>query len=543
VSATAGPSSASSYGTRYERLDDASPSPTERMSSNTNLPRPPRIVEPEYESPIENPAAFQAAMGFGFSGLDLGEPSNRARPTRNTESRDLTDVDVLSPYAQPYLNAHDPSDSYFHVDSDDIPLTNPDYLQPISGAQGPSTPGQAHDRSSFQSIRFTTPESKLRKSRLGDDLPAVLQAGSDPRRGRAFGDSLSPLHQRRSRSGSSVAESPLLARAGSIMRAMSQRVVNVSNEAEPADHMSRRKASVIEEPSEDISSIHVVDAFYPPESLGTPVEKSTSKTSLRDIPPEERWPAVNPFRGKSLGIFPPDSPLRIRLCNLLMKPVTELGILVLIVLQTILLSIESGPNVFEVPRSSHWGSSWIDYAMLALFVIFTVEIGCKIIVSGFLFNAEEYSTIDREKGLKAAIVSKYRNIFGPQRQASVRHPEANDHDAFAASFARSLTALHQKNPAQYTTAEDKKRQQLARRAFLRHSLNRIDFVAVVSFWINFVLAIIVITPATTTNPAKSIEATYHMYVFRMLSCLRIIRLLYLTNGTKVSFPTHRTGHY
>ena len=66
--------------------------------------------------------------------------------------------------------------------------------------------------------------------------------------------------------------------------------------------------------------------------------------------------------------------------------------------------------------------------------------------------------------------------------------------------------------------------QLARRAFLRHGFNRLDFVAVVSFWISFVLGIF------------GLEHQYHLYVFRMLSCLRIIRLLGITKGNAVSSP-------
>ena len=62
---------------------------------------------------------------------------------------------------------------------------------------------------------------------------------------------------------------------------------------------------------------------------------------------------------------------------------------------------------------------------------------------------------------------------------------------------------------------------LARRAYLRHSYNRMDFIAVVSFWIALVLQV-------TGEMAK-----HHIYIFRMLSCLRIFRLLGITEGTTV----------
>jgi Ion transport protein len=62
---------------------------------------------------------------------------------------------------------------------------------------------------------------------------------------------------------------------------------------------------------------------------------------------------------------------------------------------------------------------------------------------------------------------------------------------------------------------------LARRAYLRHSFNRMDFIAVVAFWIALALQLTVVT------------TSHHIYVFRMLSCLRIFRLLSITEGMSV----------
>lgn len=69
----------------------------------------------------------------------------------------------------------------------------------------------------------------------------------------------------------------------------------------------------------------------------------------------------------------------------------------------------------------------------------------------------------------------------------------------------------------------KRRIRLAHRAFLRHSFNRLDFVAVVAYWVSFALAL------------GGAENEHRLYVFRMLSCLRILRLLALTSGTSVCF--------
>lgn len=59
--------------------------------------------------------------------------------------------------------------------------------------------------------------------------------------------------------------------------------------------------------------------------------------------------------------------------------------------------------------------------------------------------------------------------------------------------------------------------------YLRHSWTRIDFIAVVSFWITFALAVTGVE-----------RGTYHIGIFRALSVLRTARLLAITSGTTVS---------
>lgn len=59
------------------------------------------------------------------------------------------------------------------------------------------------------------------------------------------------------------------------------------------------------------------------------------------------------------------------------------------------------------------------------------------------------------------------------------------------------------------------------RPYLRHSWHRIDMVAVVAFWITFVLAM----------TKQEVTDTRHLYLFRALSILRTTRLLVITSGT------------
>ena len=60
------------------------------------------------------------------------------------------------------------------------------------------------------------------------------------------------------------------------------------------------------------------------------------------------------------------------------------------------------------------------------------------------------------------------------------------------------------------------------KAFLRHSWNRVDALAVLSFWIMFALAF------------TGVESKHSVYVFRALSTLRAARLLTITAGTTAS---------
>jgi len=59
--------------------------------------------------------------------------------------------------------------------------------------------------------------------------------------------------------------------------------------------------------------------------------------------------------------------------------------------------------------------------------------------------------------------------------------------------------------------------------FLRQSWTRIDFIAIVSFWIMFMLAVI-----------GAERGEYHIGLFRAMSVLRTTRLLAVTSGTTVS---------
>lgn len=533
---------------RYERLGNTSPSPTTRATHRAGGVPPldmnaDRLTRPFEEietptSPVGNPADFQAAMGF--AGLLVPDISVSHAPQRSDSPYGSRDFDGVSPYGDP----GDGHREYFASESDSIPLTDPNHLQPVSGTEAYSSGGQGHDRSgSFHSVNFDMP-GPSRSSRLGDEL-GDSEIGLSPHSGRSrshsYGASLSPDGRTRSRSPSTT--SGAFTRASSIVRAMSQRVVNISGEAEFIGDVSARREARRERQASRQPSLHSLSSlsdesesrFQPKHKADplaarpnhranfptAPVEKAMrflggahSEASWEEEEPET---PPNPLKGRSLRFFSPESRVRNKLCDLLVYPFTEPVILILIMVQTILLAIDSSKNVFKHPRTKGWGTNWIDYALFALFIIFTFELAARIIVSGFIMNAPEYSTIAHRRGVRAVVVDKYRKVFAPQRQSSIRESRPSP----AASAPTVLRSFTQIQSEQIRTVEQAQRLQLARRAFLRHGFNRLDFVAVVAFWIAFVLSI------------SQVEHHQHLYLFRMLSCLRILRLLALTNGTAV----------
>ncbi|KAK8049512.1 ion transporter [Apiospora phragmitis] len=407
-------------------------------------------------------------------------------------------TNLLNPYAMQTTYYDEPSNGdYF--DSDSAPLTAS--AQPISGAHA-TPPTESQPRSSFQTVSDLdggqSPKPRDTKM-LGFDLGPDFESNKH----RSFGNSLTPTDNRLSRSPGAA-----LHRAGTIVRAMSQRVVNISGEAETLEQQQRRSRS--RSPSADgrrsqLPGDFTSDTSYQSQVYPTtPLEKAGERFTFAPRTSDDAQEAYAKPAQRSFTRF---------------NPYMEPFILILIVLQTILLAVEASPNVHEPEnhRPERWGGNTIDWAMLVLFVIFTIELIARIVVSGFVLNATEYSTIDRGKGVKKLVAERYEAVFKPQRQKSVKSPRE---DSFGPhTFARSFTMMHgQRLPE---TVEEAQRMQLARRAFLRHGFNRLDFVAVVSFWITFALSI------------TGIEAAHHIWIFRMLSCLRIVRLLALTNGTSI----------
>ena len=535
---------------RYAPLNERSPSPPQRqrlqprgnpLSPVAYVTSPSgqheRIPDEDDEaafSPVGDLGSFQSAITFAGLSYNAGPglpvedfddaegtpPTSRRRtrdglPTiRTVPSRDFVPVQL------------DDGPAFFSpvgaADEDDtLPLTRSSPLR-SSTLAAPTTPnGQKQDRHRRRSSGLPVRSSPGRGqsgSRLGDDLRTMEAGGHSP----DSHQSRSPSSRQRSLSPSS-GESPLH-RTGTILRKMSQRVVNVSNESDLVERTMRRRTT-LHRPS---------NASYEPPSVlqdedtgmdGAPRSPASEKlpSPVAVQPETPNVPPVvdrNPLRGNSLGVFTPESKIRQGLLKLLVHPLFEPFILLLIIVQTILLVIDAAPSVSDRHRPWGWGRSWTDYTLFVIFVIYTVEVAIKIVVSGFVFNPREYSTIDRSVGVRQALLNKVNDLFALHRRLSQRG--RGDEQAVAqapSSLLRSFTVPSSDDVP--GGSQQAQKQRLAHRAFLRHSFNRLDFVAIVSFWISCVLGTL------------GVESSHHIYVFRMMSCLRILRLLGITSGTSV----------
>ncbi|KAF7794178.1 hypothetical protein EIP86_005309 [Pleurotus ostreatoroseus] len=336
---------------------------------------------------------------------------------------------------------------------------------------------------------------------------------------------------------------------------------------------------------------------------------------------EEALPDLSktlPIRGRTLGILGPTSKIRLAMYHFLVYKWTEPIILLAIIFNAVVLTIQAARNV-ALPADGDgvppqiWGyfHQWEDYALFVLFVFFTVEMFARISVTGFLLDPEipistlftsAFSTTDAyipsstsdngPSGLSrqasilsttsspqvsmlargGSITDRLRRIrYNLSRPFALHHSTSlpRPHQGAAAGRTRSASRprsdttqsttpmmekaqhLHQhlRSPARPTFLANALRSEnealslpfrlSVQRShdtternlpYLRHSWTRIDFVAVVSFWITFALAM------------SGVErGVYHIGIFRALSVLRTARLLAITSGTTTIMRSLKTA--
>lgn len=233
------------------------------------------------------------------------------------------------------------------------------------------------------------------------------------------------------------------------------------------------------------------------------------------------------------------------------------------------------------PHIKGYFHSWDDYAIFVLFVVFTLEAFARICVSGLIFDPEHIlfspnksstirsdpfpprlpgvqddsatrtSSISRGSYGKAMTISKqFKNLkvafldsfalkpripysghanqpLPPSQKThgnfQSSHPtygsqvlKSDNRDVLALPFRLNINRMH-----------DKAKRNIP---YLRQSWTRIDFIAILGFWMSFVLAMTGIE-----------RGRRHVGLFRALSVMRTARLLTITSGTTTIMYSLKTA--
>ncbi|KDQ58077.1 hypothetical protein JAAARDRAFT_69375 [Jaapia argillacea MUCL 33604] len=316
-----------------------------------------------------------------------------------------------------------------------------------------------------------------------------------------------------------------------------------------------------------------------------------------------------PLRGHALGFLGPTNSVRLTMFRFLVSPWTEPTILILIMFNTVVLTIQTS-RTLTLPTSPSDGSpdpihskgyfhTWEDYALFVLFIIFTLEAFARICVSGFLLdpevptsslftspfasytdpaippsssanstsmssltNLQPQPSLRRGRSITQRLRRIHSNLMRPFTLAP-SHPyphtrirsdtvqssstsvpivlekaqqlHAQIRDPSNPSFISKILPSDQTKPEtlslpfrlNVSQVHDRTKRNLP---YLRQSWGRIDFVAVVGFWISFGLA------------CSGVErGSHHIGLFRALSVLRTARLLAITSGTTTIMRSLKTA--
>lgn len=269
------------------------------------------------------------------------------------------------------------------------------------------------------------------------------------------------------------------------------------------------------------------------------------------------------LRGKSLTCFSPHNPLRITLAKVLESWWIEPFILILILINLIVLIVTSSRDVRNYPLNFDNINKVEGVILLVVFCLYTLDMFARIIVSGLIINpppecdqhAKEHDgvplhersntwevlantwnsyvdsifrflrpfskEVQEHAEAKLATLNPVEGLASKENDApypDAEHaPTEENHHWFMRVFYRLVSVcLH----VSHTITGDS--EQLCNQAYLRHSWNRVDCLAIICYWVALALQV---TGAGSTS-------SHHIYVFRALSVLRCSRLLGLWEGTE-----------
>ncbi|KAK7445064.1 calcium channel protein [Stygiomarasmius scandens] len=300
-----------------------------------------------------------------------------------------------------------------------------------------------------------------------------------------------------------------------------------------------------------------------------------------------------PIRGRTLCWFGQNSKVRLKLYEWLVHPWTEPVILLLIIFNAVVLTIQSVRSLVleddqEPARIRGYFHSWEDWALFFLFIIFTLEAFARICVNGFLFDPEipalsiftspfssapsrtivsnlppDSADLSRQGSLSAGGplargLSLTNGLTETTSANTIVNEKIKQHVPSASTAHQTTFSLSQQHPPTFfSTAfrSDTKNpteplslpfklnitevtSKTSRNVpYLRQSWGRIDFVAIASFWITFILA----SGGLEHGGGAGAGIGLHIGVFRAMSVIRTARLLAITSGTTTIMHSLKTA--
>jgi hypothetical protein len=219
------------------------------------------------------------------------------------------------------------------------------------------------------------------------------------------------------------------------------------------------------------SSRDSFDSSVHKQNLLQKLKDSKSKSTL--VPSSSSF--VSLLGGKSLGYFNQNHPLRLYLAAFFHNPLTKIFINFLILLNWLLLVIQYWEPSHRINK---FGETKSDYGILVIQVFYILELVGKVIIFGFIKNPPPV-----------------------QRKGRTREETEELEDL----MARNIQGVSG--------------QFIPHLSYFNDPLNKIDFIAIFSYWIDLILVL-----AVPNN---------QIYYFKILSTIRPIRLLLTTKSVSV----------
>ncbi|KAF9197935.1 calcium channel protein, partial [Haplosporangium sp. Z 27] len=392
-----------------------------------------------------------------------------------------------------------------------------------------------NDRTGLTSVSFLPLSQQEDDTLTGGDASDNVYL-QPPRRG--FHNNPSNISSSSRSTGHSSRMSSVKLALGALGRA-STRVINLSgsSQSQPA---AIENASVYSGRSMEATG-EMRDEQLKQNRASTDNFDGASRTSFSRIVREEPIDlGPPPLQGKSLFIFGPDSPLRKMINSFLNQKWVELFLLLLIMINLVFLMIKTSS---PVGNDNVWGSNWTDYGIMAIFILYTLEIAGRIIVCGLIFYPEDGDKVRKffgkkprtdnlhdtnptilrrtHEGLKRPPTMAPMNTFSNKNQPFPMHNAPGGRATTILGYATGRP-INQNIPEYLDSLIAFTPQFVVEKAqipYLRHTFNRIDLLAVVCYWIDVCLML------------TGVAQAHDIYFFKAMAAMRTLRLLNITPGS------------